>query len=137
MSGPRGLNYARPPLWVRQIGCLPCHGMGYAQTPRRTTQVFCRRSGRRAFVVELTGTGRLADDLYLMAHHEVSGKPLLQPRAVGLGLAGALLAELLLAGRVRVGPGGVVVAEAAPSGDALADSVLALVLGEEQRRPAR
>ncbi len=86
---------------------------------------------------QLTGTGRLADDLYLMAHHEVTGKPLLQPRAVGLGLAGALLAELVLAGRIRVGPGGVAVAGAAPSGDALADSVLALVHGEEQRRPAR
>lgn len=85
----------------------------------------------------LTGTGRLADDLYLMAHHEASGKPLLQPRAVGLGLAGALLAELVLAGRIRVGPGGVAVAEPAPSGDSLADKVLGLVLGEEQRRPTR
>jgi Golgi phosphoprotein 3 GPP34 len=88
-------------------------------------------------MADLTGTGRLADDLYLIAHHEVSGKPLLQPRAVGLGLAGALLAELVLAGRIRVGPGGVALAGAAPSGDALADSVLALVQGEGRRRPAR
>ena len=44
------------------------------------------------------GTGRLADDLYLLAHHEMTGKPHLQPRALGLGLAGALLAELMLAG---------------------------------------
>lgn len=29
----------------------------------------------------LGGTGRLADDLYLLAHHETTGKPHLQPRA--------------------------------------------------------
>jgi hypothetical protein len=52
----------------------------------------------------LAGTGRLADDLYLMAHNDVSGRPYLQPRALGLGLAGALLAELVLAGRVDAGP---------------------------------
>jgi Golgi phosphoprotein 3 (GPP34) len=40
----------------------------------------------------LGGTGRLADDLYLLAHHDVTGKPYLQPRAIGIGLAGALLA---------------------------------------------
>jgi len=27
----------------------------------------------------LTGTGLVADDLYLLAHHDVTGKPLLQP----------------------------------------------------------
>ena len=36
----------------------------------------------------LAGTGRVADDLYLMAHHDLTGKPLLQPRPLGLGLAG-------------------------------------------------
>ena len=40
----------------------------------------------------LAGTGLAADDLYLMAHHDLTGKPLLQPRPLGLGLAGALLA---------------------------------------------
>ena len=36
----------------------------------------------------LAGTGRVADDLYLMAHHDLTGKPFLQPRPLGLGLAG-------------------------------------------------
>jgi hypothetical protein len=84
-------------------------------------------------MARLTGTGRLADDLYLMAHHEVSGKPLLQPRAVGLGLAGALLAELMLSGRIRIGPGRVAVADPTPPEDALAGSVLDLVLGESEQ----
>jgi hypothetical protein len=51
----------------------------------------------RASVPALAGTGLLADDLYLVAHHERTGRPLLAPRAVGLGLAGSLLADLVLA----------------------------------------
>ncbi len=46
----------------------------------------------------LSGTGLVADDLYLMAHDDRTGKPQLQPRALGIGLAGALLTELMLAG---------------------------------------
>jgi hypothetical protein len=39
----------------------------------------------------------VADDLYLMAHDDRTGRPLLPPRPLGTGLAGALLAELMLA----------------------------------------
>jgi Golgi phosphoprotein 3 GPP34 len=46
----------------------------------------------------LSGTGLVADDLYLIAHDDRTGRPHLQPRALGIGLAGALLAELMLAG---------------------------------------
>jgi Golgi phosphoprotein 3 GPP34 len=46
----------------------------------------------------LSGTGLVADDLYLLAHDDRTGKPLLPPRPLGTGLAGALLAELMLAG---------------------------------------
>ncbi|HEY5985743.1 MAG TPA: GPP34 family phosphoprotein, partial [Streptosporangiaceae bacterium] len=46
----------------------------------------------------LSGTGRVADDVWLLAHHELTGKPYVAPRAVGLGVAGGLLAELLLSG---------------------------------------
>jgi hypothetical protein len=45
-------------------------------------------------MARLRGTGLIADDLYLMAHDDVSGRPFLQPRATGLGLAGGLLAVL-------------------------------------------
>ena len=85
----------------------------------------------------LSGTGRLADDLYLLAHHEITGKPHLQPRAVGLGLAGALLAELMLLGNISIRPDGVVVADGAPPGDGLARSVLGLVLSEHERHAAQ
>jgi hypothetical protein len=43
----------------------------------------------------LAGTGRIADDLWLIAHHEVTGRPHLSRRAIGVGMAGGLLAELL------------------------------------------
>lgn len=39
----------------------------------------------------LSGTGLVADDLYLTAHDDRPGKPLLPPRPLGTGLAGALL----------------------------------------------
>jgi Golgi phosphoprotein 3 (GPP34) len=45
----------------------------------------------------LSGTGLVADDLYLIAHDDRTGRPHLQPRALGIGLAGALLTELMLA----------------------------------------
>ena len=37
----------------------------------------------------LSGTGRVGDDLYLMAHDDVTGKPLLETRGLALGLAAA------------------------------------------------
>jgi hypothetical protein len=84
----------------------------------------------------LGGTGRLADDLFLMAHNDVSGRPYLQPRAAGLGLAGALLAELVLAGSIQVRPRSLVaVSDAAPQ-DGLARFVLGLVVSEREQHPA-
>jgi hypothetical protein len=85
----------------------------------------------------LSGTGRLADDLYLLAHHEMTGKPHLQPRAAGLGLAGALLAELMLAGSIGLRAGQVVAADRCAPRDEVARTVLGLVAGEPERHPAR
>jgi hypothetical protein len=89
----------------------------------------------------LTGTGRLADDLYLMAHHDVTGRPYLQPRAAGLGLAGALLAELMLSGQVQAGPAGVALTRIALTGyhrpgDWLAGQVLSYLAAERELRQA-
>lgn len=52
----------------------------------------------------LGGTGLVADDLYLLAHDDRTGKPLLPPRPLGTGLAGALLAEVMLAGCIVLRP---------------------------------
>jgi hypothetical protein len=90
--------------------------------------------GQHAAAPRLAGTGRLADDLYLIAHHERTGRPLLAPRAAGLGLAGALLAELILADAIAI-TAGMVVAGPAPPGEALATGLLDQVTAEPQRHP--
>jgi hypothetical protein len=81
----------------------------------------------------LAGTGRVADDLWLMAHHETSGRPFLQPRPLGIGLAGALLAELMLDGHVVVGSDSAVAAAPTGPGDDLARQVRDQIAGEPER----
>lgn len=81
-------------------------------------------------MARLTGTGLVADDLYLMAHHEVTGRPYLHRRAIGVGLAGALLAELVLAGSIRIRAESIAGAGRAAPPDELARTLLAVVLSE-------
>jgi Golgi phosphoprotein 3 (GPP34) len=83
----------------------------------------------------LGGTGRVADDLYLMTHHELTGRPHLAPRAVGLGLAGALLAELILAGAITVEAGTVALVWPDRAGDPLTATVAGQITGEDPPRP--
>jgi hypothetical protein len=85
----------------------------------------------------LGGTGLVADDLYLMGHHEVSGKPYVQPRALGTGLAGALLAELMLGGSISLRHDGAVVPARILPGDELARQVLDQIAGEHEPYPVR
>jgi hypothetical protein len=80
----------------------------------------------------LGGTGLVADDLYLMAHHETSGKPFLQPRPLGIGLAGALLAELMLGGHVVTGSDSTVAAGPALPDDDLARQVQNQIASEPE-----
>jgi hypothetical protein len=61
----------------------------------------------------LAGTGRVGDDLYLVAHHDVTGKRQLPRRQLGLGLAAGLLAELILGGSICLRHGRVAVAASA------------------------
>lgn len=86
-------------------------------------------------MARLSGTGLLADDLYLLAHNDVTGRPYLQPRAIGLGLAGALLAELGIVGQIRIWPDRLAVLGGSLPYDELGCAVLALVSTES--RPPR
>src|SRR5262249_52366927 len=80
----------------------------------------------------------LADELYLAAHDDVSGKPRQAPRAIGLALGAALLGELMLYGRITLGERTVVVvANHQPPRDALAHTILDSLLGERQPHPVR
>lgn len=83
----------------------------------------------------LSGTGLVADDLFLMAHDDVTGRPFLQPRAIGLGLAGGLLAELMLPDKLRLWNGLVVGGDSAPATGHLADGVLGVIADERELHP--
>ena len=89
-------------------------------------------------MARLTGTGRIADDLYLIAHHEINGRPFLQPRAIGLGLAAALLAELAVPDLIRIWSEAIVVTgRSVPIQDGLARAVVGQLLAEPDRHPAQ
>jgi hypothetical protein len=85
----------------------------------------------------LSGTGRVADDPYLMAHHEVTGKPFVQPWPLGIGLAAALVAELMLAGSVSVTVGGALIRRQVMPGGELMQQVQGVLAGERQPFPVR
>src|SRR5215472_17242233 len=84
----------------------------------------------------LEGTGRIADDVWLLAHNDVTGKPYIQPRPLGLGLAGGLLAELVLDGALSVAEDELTVADGhRPPADELAHMVLGIVASEREAHP--
>jgi hypothetical protein len=102
--------------------------------------------GVQAATSPLAGTGRVADDLYLMAHDENTGRPLIGPRLLGTGLAAALLAELMLADGLilhngRIGSvtlnSGMVLACHAEIIDDLARHVHQVVAAEPQLHPVQ
>lgn len=86
---------------------------------------------------QLTGTGRIADDLYLLAHDDVTGRPFLQTRALGTGLAGALLAELMFAQAVWVRADRLQFTYRGLTPDDLGRHVLSLLLAEGESHPLR
>ncbi|GAA3766807.1 hypothetical protein GCM10022225_61440 [Plantactinospora mayteni] len=80
---------------------------------------------------------RLADDFWRLSHHDVSGKPRLNGRAAGLGLAAALLAELMWAGKIDVRDGTLWVVDKRPPADVLEHTVLEQLLAEPQHTTVR
>jgi hypothetical protein len=79
----------------------------------------------------------LADDLFLTAHDTVKGKSLLTPATLGLGLAGALLGELVLWRRLDVVDGKIAIIDDRPTGDPAATAVLDQLLREGHHRAVR
>jgi hypothetical protein len=88
-------------------------------------------------MTDLSGTGRVGDDLYLIAHHERHGRPYVQPRALGLGLAGSLLTELMLEGHVGIWNGQLVVTDNRRPDEALADRLLKQLVSEYEHHSVR
>jgi len=79
----------------------------------------------------------LADQYFLIAHEDRTGRSRLHPRATGLGLAAALLGELVLDGRIGITDGDLVILDRHPPGDALAHDILDLLIAQPQHREVR
>jgi hypothetical protein len=83
------------------------------------------------------GGSALGDQFFLIAHEDRTGRSRLHPRATALGLAAALIGELMLLNRIRVAGGELRVVSREPPGDALAHTVLDLLLAQPQHREVR
>ncbi|HEX6501393.1 MAG TPA: GPP34 family phosphoprotein [Micromonosporaceae bacterium] len=79
----------------------------------------------------------LADQLFLVGHDEHTGKAHVADEVLDSGLAGAVLGELVLAGRVAVVDGLVVVRDHRAYGEAVTDSALAEVIKQRASHPIR
>ena len=79
----------------------------------------------------------LADQFYLIAHDDRGGRSRLHPRATGLGLAAALIGELVLLDRLRLHAGELYVVSREAPGDALTHDVLDLLVVQRQHRELR
>lgn len=67
----------------------------------------------------------LADELLLIGHDEYSGKAIVSGEVLDTGLAGAVLGELLLAGRIVIEGGKVALRDPRPYGEPVTDAATA------------
>ncbi|MFI6266675.1 GPP34 family phosphoprotein [Micromonospora sp. NPDC051006] len=76
------------------------------------------------------------DELFLLAHDDDTGQPHLHPHALAIGLAGAVLIDLFLTGRITIDPAQgthsaveqrLHLFNGRPTGDLIADSALASI----------
>lgn len=79
----------------------------------------------------------LADEFFLIAHDEASGRPRLHRRALSLGLAAGLLGELVFFKCITVRAGRVILAQQRPPHEPLARSVLAQLVAEPDQVEVR
>jgi hypothetical protein len=80
----------------------------------------------------------LADELVLLGTNERGGTESAAWTSLDNGIAGALLLELSLAGRLQLGEkGAIVVADERPTGDELTDAALARIAESERSRDAK
>lgn len=80
----------------------------------------------------------LADELFLVGHDQYTGKAQIGDSALDTGLAGAVLGELVLAGRISVGDDTLVlVRDQRPYGERVSDAALAEILKQREAHPVR
>ena len=69
----------------------------------------------------------LSDEYWMLSHHDYDGKQLVNDEVLETGLAGAVLAELLLAGRLDIIDKRVVVRDGRLTGNPLLDLIVSMV----------
>ncbi|MEU5529345.1 GPP34 family phosphoprotein [Micromonospora chersina] len=79
----------------------------------------------------------LADEFFLIAHDDQTGRPRLHQSAITHGLAAALLGELAAAGRISFDRGHIYVLDHRPPADALQHLILDRLIGEPQHTATR
>lgn len=76
---------------------------------------------------------RLHQELYLLGHDE-AGRPRTHLPALRLGLAGAVLLELVLTERLRLASGQLVVYDSTPLGDSVTDTVVTALVADRAQQ---
>ena len=77
----------------------------------------------------------LANDFFWLAHDHRTGRPRLRPRALAVGLAAALLGEVVVAGAIELRGGRFMVRDEVPPPEMLAQRIYAEVLADARRSP--
>ena len=80
----------------------------------------------------------LADEFFLVGYDEYTGKPLVNAEVLDTGLAGAVVGELVMSGRLAIADNGIVTArDQRPYGERVTDAALAEVLKQREAHPVR
>jgi Golgi phosphoprotein 3 (GPP34) len=80
---------------------------------------------------------RLADDFFLINHDHRNGKPLIHRDLLGAGLVAALLAELIIDGRLAMDDGRVTVLDRCRHDDNATDFMVASIAAQQAAYPVR
>jgi hypothetical protein len=78
----------------------------------------------------------LAEELLLLAYDNESGKAIGSRIGLDLGMAAAVLVDLALAGRIAYSDGTIIVINDKPTGEPIADDVLARIAADTPHTPA-
>lgn len=79
----------------------------------------------------------LAEELLLLAYDDQTGKATGSRIGLDLGMAAAVLVDLALAGRIAYRDGYLTVVDSTPTGDPIADAVLAKAVEDDPHTPAQ
>ncbi|MFI6264522.1 GPP34 family phosphoprotein [Micromonospora sp. NPDC051006] len=83
----------------------------------------------------MTGVA-LAEELLLLAYDDETGKATMPRISLDLGMAAAVLIELALAGRIAYADGNLTAVDPTPTGEPIADAVLARIASDTPHTPA-